>query len=294
MRIFCIVFTFCICFTGLVTAQPDTEVYLLDLSYKDGKYTVSNPKSISANNPGYDNQPSFDQSGKYLYYVATRNGQTDIVQVNLENNSKTWISNTPEGGEYSPVLSPAEKFVSAVQLENSDRQLLWKYPLESGNAEVLIKEAKIGYYCWIDKDRLAAFVLGEPSTLQVFNVNENTSKRIAENIGRSLHLIPGKDRISYISKEEKEWTIWSFNPKNGKSKRVTCSLTGSEDMAWTAENSILMGKDNKIYYKNPRRDKQWNEIESFTALNMDGITRMAVSPDGKKLAVVVNEGKTQQ
>ena len=66
------------------------------------------------------------------------------------------------------------------------------------------------------------------------------------------------------------------------------SLTGAEDMTWTPDKRILMGKENKLFFKNPKKDKKWIEIESFNQLGYTGISRVVVSPDGKKLAVVVS------
>ncbi len=273
----------------LTFAQPSTEIYLLDLSFVNKNYEVSNPVSISLDNPGYDNQPSFSPDGQFLYYVATRNSQTDIVAVNILADSRNWVNNTPDGGEYSPNLSPDKKFISAVQLETSGRQLLWKYKQNDlQESEILIEEAKIGYYSWVNTHKLLAFVLGEPSTLQFFDLKNNTSEIITENIGRSINKIPGSNKISYISKMEKEWKIYAFNPRNKKSKLITCSLTSSEDMAWTKEKYILMGKGGKLYAKHPKKDSKWKEISSFNKLHFGNPTRLAVSPDGKKLAVVVD------
>lgn len=274
--------------SGLVFSQPDTEVYLLDLTFADGTYTVSNPISISKGNPGYDNQPSFSSDGQYIYYAATRDGQTDILSVNLTTNERKWLSNTSEGGEYSPQLSPDQKYVTAVQLENNGTQLLWKYPIANEKSEVLIEEAKIGYYVWANDQKIVAFVLGEPHTLQIFDISEKSSIKVTENIGRSIHRIPSSSKVSFISKKEKEWMIMSLNPKNGKTKIITCSLTGAEDMTWTPDKKILMGKENKLFFKNPKKDKKWMEIESFNQLGYTGISRVVVSPDGKKLAVVVS------
>ncbi|MEL7147110.1 MAG: hypothetical protein AAFO69_12125, partial [Bacteroidota bacterium] len=93
----------------------------------------------------------------------------------------------------------------------------------------------------------------------------------------------------YISKQDDEWNIMSLNPKTGKSKFITCSLTGSEDMAWTPEKHIFMGKNGRLYVKKPGKDDEWKEIRSFSRFGFKGVTRIAVSPDGKKLAVVVSE-----
>lgn len=280
-----------LCLVNLLpaSAQPDTEVYLLDLQYLRGKYVVSNPISVSLKNPGYDNQPSFSKDSQFLYYVATRDGQTDIVVANVYTKTRKWLSDTPEGGEYSPNLSPDKQFISAVQLENSGRQLLWRYSADSEQENILIPDAKIGYYAWVNPNMLVGFVLGEPNTLEVFDVSSGTKKKITENVGRSIHLIPKSSQVSYISKQEEEWNIMSLNPKTGKTKPITCSLTGSEDMAWTPQKHILMGKEGKLYVKNPKKDEQWKEITSFAKFGFTGVTRLAVSPDGTKLAVVVSE-----
>ncbi|MEM7186438.1 MAG: steroid delta-isomerase, partial [Bacteroidota bacterium] len=83
-----------------VLAQPATEVYLMDLTVSEEKISVGNFENISQN-PGYDNQPSFDGENRLLY-ASTRDGQTDILQYNLEDRSKKWFNKTTSGGEYSP------------------------------------------------------------------------------------------------------------------------------------------------------------------------------------------------
>ena len=289
MTRFVIVFFLCgASFLGAI-AQPDTEIYLLDLKYSKGKYFVTNPTSVSLGNPGYDNQPSFSHDGQFLYYVATRNGQTDIVVANVYAKTRKWLSNTPDGGEYSPTLTPDKKFISAVQLENSGRQLLWSYSADSEQEKILIPDAKIGYYTWVNPNMLAAFVLGDPNTLQVFDLGAGTQKKITENIGRSLHLIPKSSQVSFINKNTEEWYIMSLNPKTGKTKPIIAALENSEDMAWTPRKHILMGKDGKLYMMNPRKKEDWKEITSFSKMGFRGVTRLAVSPDGTKLAVVVSE-----
>ena len=77
----------------LIHAQTSTEVYLFDLILVNGQYTLSNPVNIS-NNTGYDNQPSFMQTGRQVLFASTRNGQTDIVSYNIRTRKKTWLTNT--------------------------------------------------------------------------------------------------------------------------------------------------------------------------------------------------------
>ena len=61
-------------------------------------------------------------------------------------------------------------------------------------------------------------------------------------------------------------------------------------MAWTPDGVIFMGQDSVLYqFDTENRSEGWVMVSDLTEFEFDGITRLAVSPDGKYLAVVVNE-----
>ena len=180
-------------------AQPATDVYLFGLKAVDNLLTVSNPVNIS-NNRGYDNQPSFTKNGQEVLFTSTRNGQTDIVRYNIRTNRKTWLIDT-EGSEYSPLQIGSTQTFSAILLEEDGTQLLYKYNMRSGKGEVLVPDLKIGYHSWIDRNRLLSFVLGDPPTLQLSYLKDGKNRVLDSTIGRSLHPIPGKSLMSYVSKQ---------------------------------------------------------------------------------------------
>src|ERR1022692_1899814 len=82
---------------------PTTDIYLLDMKVKHGKYAFNNPQKIS-DWKGYNNQPYFTPNGKSIYYVSYRNKQSDIYRYDLDSKSTTQFTNTPED-EYSPKLT---------------------------------------------------------------------------------------------------------------------------------------------------------------------------------------------
>jgi hypothetical protein len=47
-----------------------------------------------------------------------------------------------------------------------------------------------------------------------------------------------------------------------------------------------MAKGSKLYQWNPSRGPDWEEIADFSALGIESITRLAVSPRGDRLALV--------
>lgn len=199
----------------VIQAQPNTEIYVFDLIKADSNYTIHNPINVTHQNPGYDNQPYFTDKGDLLF-VSTRQGQTDVARVGMEDFKWTWLTATP-GSEYSPTQLPGSTAFSAINLEKDGTQLLWKYP-PNGKPEVIIPDLIIGYHCWFDSKTLVSFVLGDPSTLQVCDSITKACKTYGKNIGRSLHKIPGQPKVSFISKEKEHWEILSLDPASGKTE----------------------------------------------------------------------------
>lgn len=271
-------------------AQPATEVYLFELTKKDGLYQISNPKNISTN-PGYDNQPLFTPDGKSILYVGTQvDAQTDIMKYDIKSGKLERFNNSP-GSEYSPTITPDGKFISTIILEKSGQQLLWKYPIKGGDPLIVVDDLVIGYHCWIDNTSLLAFVLGQPQTLQYINLKTSEQKIVATMIGRSLHKIPGDGNdFSYIGKaDQNKWEIVSLDINTMKTNYLAATPTGTEDLAWTPDRKILMGKGTELFLCDPFGDKQWKKIADLKNYNLNNITRLAVNPKGTLLSIVVQE-----
>jgi len=270
-----------------VYAQPSTEVYLFDLSKTKVGYALSNPVNVS-DNPGYDNQPSFSGDGKTLLYSSWQSDeQTDIMLYDIAERRKSRFTKT-DGSEYSPTESFNGKRISTIILERDGRQLLWSYDLETGGRRVLVNDLVIGYHCWYDENTVFSFVLGDPPTLQKNNLETGVNTVLDEKIGRSLHRIPGKKAISYISKATDEWKVMAYQPKSGKQKVIAETLPNAEDMTWTPDGHMIMGKDSQLYFRS-LRGKSWSSFSDLAQFGLTGITRVVVSPNGQMLALVVVE-----
>lgn len=263
--------------------QPDTEIYLFALdNIPDVGYQLSSPVNISQNE-GYDNQPSFWPDGNSILYARTVDGQTEIARYYVGSGKTNIITKTLQGSEYSPTPTPDGK-ISSIRLDTTGLQLLYSYDL-SGNSTVLVEDLVIGYHAWIEDRELATFVLGEPSTLQLINLKNSKRKTIAENIGRSLHKIPDSKFFTYVDKSG-DWTIKAFNPKKGNTVELARALDGSEDYCWTPDQDILMGQGSVLWSWN--REEGWKEVYDLANYGLKGITRLAISPQGDKLALVVD------
>ena len=266
-------------------AQPSTEIYLFDLSFENWEMTLSNPVNIS-NNEGYDNQPSFWPDGKSILYARTIEGQTEIARYKIKSGKTKIITDTKQGSEYSPIPMPYGKKISSIRLDTTGFQALYAYDLK-GRGELLGPPLVIGYHAWITELEFVTFVLGDTITMEIIHSLAGASKKIGENIGRSLHKVPNSNKFSFVDKTSEPWQIKTRDLTTGEIEAVVSVLEGSEDYCWTPSGEILMGQGDTIYFW--LNGPQWKPVIVEGEVELKNVTRMAVSPDGTKLVVVISE-----
>ena len=269
-------------------SQTNTEVFLGDLSISESGISVTNLENIT-NNPGYDNQPSFLVDGGAILLASTRENQTDVALYDIENKKLNYLNSTPSFSEYSPVQTPNKIYISFIILGEDGTQQFWQITPSKRDPEILESEDVIGYYAWYDQNSYLCFVLAtedSPSTLQFHNHSTGEKKILGENPGRSIHKIPGTNALSFIDKNESPWMIKSYTPENGEIKEITNTLEEVEDMAWTPDGAIIMGKGNTLNVWT--EDNNWSDpVQIFDSEGT--ISRLAVSPDGTQIAIVFEE-----
>ena len=267
-------------------SQSDTEVYLFDINKSNNGYSLSNQKNIP-NNPGYDSQPHF-YDAQTLLFSSTRNGQTDIAKYDIKTGAKIFINSTPGGGEYSPQRIPKSDHVSAVRLDTTGLQRVYKYDIKTGASEELISDLKVAYPFWYDKNTTVAAVIGNNNLYQaVSNPKQRTNATIQTNVGRSIHQIPNSKNVSFISKKTPNWEIHSLDMKKLRSTKITDIEGNYEDICWMPDGTILLAKENQILRFNPKTNNGWKVL--FTLKNLEKISRIIVNSRGTKIAIVAQK-----
>src|SRR5262245_45627319 len=117
-KIFLISFVFSALFSF---AQPGSEIFLFDMKITNGQIILSNGTNITTHK-GYDNQPFFHPSLPVIYYTSFNDSsRSDIRYYNFEKKT-TFNLTTTHDREYSPTVTPGEKFISCIILRDNGNQ----------------------------------------------------------------------------------------------------------------------------------------------------------------------------
>lgn len=272
-------------------AQSGTEIYLFDLIVSDDGVSIANGKNIT-NRSGYDNQAYFHHHLPIIYYSSIDESErSEIKSFNYQTGETKRFTHTPER-EYSPTLTPDDAFISCIIQRDNGAQDLGKYPVNGGEADVLIDELMVGYHSWVDQDRLLMFVLGEPHELHLYNIPAAEDRILHKDIGRSLHRIPGQEAMSFVDKSDStQWRLMRLDARKLSTSPIIELAEGREDVCWTQNAYLLMSTEEGLMFHNPNSTMGWQEVkvEGETGM-LKGITRIAVNPVNDKITVVVSEG----
>ena len=276
-----------VCISPLIlqAQAPGTDIYVFDIDLMGERLNYRNKVRVT-DRDGYDNQPSFTPTSDAILFSSIRDSnQSDIFQYHLASQKLVQLTATPES-EYSPMVIPGTKKFSVVRVEADSSQRLWRFPLKPNGRPLLLlpKERNVGYYEWMDSKELALFLLPEPFSLLFTRVGFSQPTTKATHIGRALHMTPNEYAFTYVDKKNEEhWYIKKIGLISGQTTTLTETLSGVEDFCWSPEGYMVMGKEEKLYIYIPGKDTEWRFVGD---LEIGDFYRLAISPDGKKMAVV--------
>lgn len=263
-----------------IAQLPNSNIYMLTMTKGGGKLTIKDPVFLTNfNSTGYNNQPSFVSDDVVLfttnYYSAD---QTEIAQFELFDETLTRITYTKES-EYSPQKMSDNNEFSCVRVE-SDKvtQSLSVYPMDGiGYAKRLLHNTNnVGYYSWINKDRVAMFLVEEPyHNLALADIDSEKRKIILDKIGRTLQMTPNGELLFVHKQNDNEWYIKSYNFLSNQSKTITKTMDGIEDFELLNDGTLLMGDGSILHQYDPKGlEASWNPIIDLSEYNIENISRL--------------------
>jgi hypothetical protein len=277
---------------------PATDIYIVQLTGGLATMAGATPSPVSIE-PGYDNQPMFSADGSRILFAANRDGkQIDVFVYERAIRRVSQLTHTAEN-ENSPTYLPEgigdPGGFSVVRTEPDRSQRLWRFDAQGRSPELVLADIKpVGYHTWVDAETVALFVLGSPATLQIANVKTGTADVVASGIGRSLHRVPGSRAVSFVQREPSgDFQVKQIDIPSKKIDALVKAVDGSadRDMAWMPDGqTMLMSAGTKIYSWS-RGATAWTEVFDAARHDLGVVSRLAVSPKGDAVAIVVAEPK---
>ena len=210
-----------------------------------------------------------------------------------DGNADLWVW-SPESGEenltasdwseYSPTVVPnSQGLLSTVVVEEDDTQRLWTFSPYAGFQLLFPLIQPVGYHAW-SGEKVALFVLGEPHELRIGEWGSDEAELVARDIGRCLQKVPGRDAVSYtqVTKGGHRLSLYDF--QSGTRTSLRTLPTDIQDYVWLNEDEILTWNGATLVRGRAKGQSDWEKIVS--PIKLRGVTRLALSPDGGRLAVV--------
>lgn len=269
---------------------PGTDIWVADLAIRGGQAALGTPVNVTAR-PGYDNQPAFlpDGSG-FLYTRIGADGQADIWRYDFATHAAHAITTTAES-EYSPTLMPRSGGISVVRVELDSTQRLWRLDLDGSHPAPLFQKIKpVGYHAWAGDSALALFVLGDPNALVLARLGSERTDTVARNIGRSLQTIPGRRAVSFVQivDSTRSW-LMELDADSVTVRRLILLPRGAEFHLWMAGGLVLASDGTALFQWDSRGAASWERVADLSTLGLKGVTRLALSPAGDRLALVARD-----
>ncbi|HEY0158745.1 MAG TPA: hypothetical protein VGF28_15790 [Thermoanaerobaculia bacterium] len=262
-----------------------TEVWLGSLDMREGRFAVSGLENIS-NHPGYDNQPAFFPDGRSLLFTTEAAGLADTgLGVHAV---RYWL----ESGESVPLVrargfSPTPT-PDARQFTTLREGTVWLHDLDGKPLRTLLPEVKTaGYYTRIDERRWVLFMNEEERHIAIWN--GDALERIVPGAVTAPYRIPGTNAVSFVVQAGETKQLMRMDlVERGASNRLLAEIpfpTGGAH-AWTSRGTLLMASGNAIHEWNPQTPDAWPVVHRFTEPDLQGITRIALSPAENRIALV--------
>lgn len=281
-------FLFCCCLISLplraAEPLPNHDIALFKLTQNDGQLEISEAKIIAASS-GYDNQPSFSENGKAIYFTRIEGDNADMWQWQSQTGKAVKLGESALS-HFSPTQIPFEPdSLSTVRVEADNTQRLWKYSPKNGYSVIFNSIKPVGYHVWSEKN-IAMFILGEPHTLQVTHLGKEKTQVIDKDIGRCLQRRNGSLEISYTVLQAGKMQLKTYDFKTQKVASWIALPDNVQDYVWYDNQRVISSDGENLLVSSIVKDSKWQSIKNLSKLKLTGISRLAISPDKSQLAVV--------
>ena len=269
---------------------PDCDIFLFELSDTPDEMKISGGFNVTKR-AGYDNQPWFTPDSSSILYTANHSPDRTNVFEYLIESKKTEQLTDDSTQQYSPQISPDNKTLSFVVDGDSANQSIWSRDRDGENSTWLLQNQAerepVGYYSWNRANDYILFWSRYGFSMRLVHRTKSISHYVTGNaVPATPHIIPGSSNFSFIHQQGNgEVWIKELNPETLAVRPLTTVVGSNRSYAWTPSSWIVMCDGTELHRWSPDSDG-WKLVVDLADHGLKNVTRLAVSPDGKKLAVV--------
>ena len=270
---------------AFATGAQAQDLFLAQLKDDRANPSVDNVVRMTSR-PGYDSQPSFAGNDVVLYTSFDAENIPDIWRYDIAKRTAAALTATRPESEYSPQLGPDGR-MSVVMVEKDSTQRLWSLAPDGSAPRVLLEHVKnVAYYTWLDAERVVAYVIGDPSMLELINVRSGERKSLAGDIGRTIQRVPGRNAISFVQNAGDQRWICIYDFDTGKAELLVKAPDQNEFYTWTPAGALISAEGSVLFVWDGVTRGGWKQIADLSAAGVREISRLAASPDGTRLVIV--------
>ena len=270
---------------------PQSDIFLFELGTSNGKLYPVNGQNVTKRK-GYDNQPFFTAEGSSFLYTRSEGEQTDVYEYFLKSRETKRITESP-GMEFSPTPSPDNKTISFVTDGEGANQSLWHIgrsdpAVQTWTLKDQPEREPVGYYSWNHETGYIAFWSRYGYSIRLVHESKKLSHYITGHaVPTTPWIIPGTNLFSFVHRQANgEFWIKELNPET-RSVRPLVAIDGSNHhYNWMPDGSILRIQETVLYRWKEKETDSWEKVVDIRKAGIESATRLAVSPNGKWLAVV--------
>ncbi len=268
-------------------AFPETEIFLFDYDSAAEEDALSGGANVT-DRPGYDNQPHFTKDSATFLYSRDDGTQTDIWEYDIASGEHARITQTPES-EFSPTPSPDNRTISMVFERNTS---IWELDRSNPDAPRWSLESAgvaepVGYFARNHTTGAIFYWSRYGFSVALTHADEPAYHFIAGHaVPATPHLIPGTDEFSFVHRQTNE-QVWikAFDPETKAIRPLTPIVGANTNYTWTPDGAILQIEGDVVHRWREGSDG-WEAIADLSDHGITSANRIAVSPDGNRIAIV--------
>jgi ketosteroid isomerase-like protein len=269
----------------------DSEVWVGSLDMSSGHFVVSNLTNISKH-PGYDNQPAFFPDAKLVFtsQIAVLDETGHAVQAVIHDFATGASTAVPGALGFSPTPTAD----GSLMLLRDGHVVLHE---ASGKESQLTETKDAGYFTRFDDQTWVLYMNDKQRRIVIYDPKTKALDTMAIGSITAPFRIPGKPAVSFVAVEPFPAPDGTAPPRklflrqlnldgHHISTLASIPFLTSGSHVWTSRGTLLMASGHTIYEWNPAKPDDWRTAATFDDPELQGLTRIAISPRGDRIALV--------